>query len=918
MPASSSAPERPNGPFARTVVYSFGEGTADGGLHDRNVLGGKGAGLAEMTLLGIPVPPGFTISTEVCNLYYQRRSEYPGSLRAQVEEALERLGARMNQRFGDPERPLLVSVRSGAVISMPGMMDTILNVGLNHETLAGLDRRAPSRRFGLDCYRRLIEMYGSVVAGLDHDHFAKVLADVKRGAGAQQDQDLGVEHLEQVVARYLAAYRAGSGRDFPQDPQEQLWGAIDAVFESWTAPRALTYRRIHHIPHDLGTAVNVQAMVFGNLGDRSATGVAFTRDPSSGQSVFYGEFLPNAQGEDVVAGIRTPQPMRKDEVSQLPSFEEQFPRAYAELLEVRKRLEAHYGDMQDIEFTVQEDRLFLLQTRRGKRTGVGALRIATDMVDERSIDERQALLQVEAASMEQLLAPAFRARDVAAAHHRLMTRGLAAGPGAASGRVALSAEQAIRMTRSGATAVILVRHETSPEDIAGMEVAAGIITARGGMTSHAAVVARGMGKPCVVGCEALHVGEGEIQAGGCVVKAGDYVSLDGSTGGIYVGELQTQPSEILTALEDPDEATDLSRRFERFMGWADQKRRLRVRANADTPEDARVARLLGAEGIGLCRTEHMFFGRDRILNFRRMIFAADAEERTIALEALLPYQRSDFEGIFREMDGLPVTIRLLDPPLHEFMPRTPGDIARFAEESGRSVAEVEEKLEQSREANPMLGLRGCRLGLTYPGIYEMQVRAIIEAALAVTAMGARPVPEVMIPLTSTHTETDELRRRLERVAEAVCEEHGAPASAVPYLFGTMIEIPRAALTADQLARHLDFFSFGTNDLTQMTFGLSRDDTAALLVEYVERGLYPHDPFVTLDQRGVGALIEFAVSKARGTKPGLKIGICGEHGGDPKSIAFCHRTGFDYVSCSPYRVPVARVAAAQAELSEGNA
>lgn len=901
-------------PLPSPAVYSFGAGQADGDGQMKSIIGGKGAGLAEMTALGIPVPPGFTIATGVCSFYNDHRDAYPGALAGEVDRAIELLEERMGLGFGDPANPLLVSVRSGAPISMPGMMDTILNVGLNRETLEGLHARASERRFGLDCYRRLIEMYGDVVSGVAHHLFQSELASARERAGVQQDHELGDAELAAVVDRYEEIYEQNAGHPFPQDPRDQLWGAINAVFESWMGPRAVTYRRINHIPASLGTAVNVQAMVFGNLGERSATGVAFTRDPATGEPVFYGEFLPNAQGEDVVAGIRTPQPMRKAEKSELESFEALFPKSYEELLDVRSRLETYYGDMQDIEFTVQDDRVYVLQTRAGKRTGVGALRIARDLVDEGVIDASAALCQVDAASLEQVLAPTFSASAIQGASDQLLTRGLAAGPGAAAGRIALSAERAQQFCAEKAGAVVLVRRETSPEDIAGMEAAEGIVTARGGMTSHAAVVARGMGKPCVVGCETLHIDDdaAAVTCNGRTAREGDYISIDGTTGSVFLGELSAQPSEVLQVLDgDLPRSTPAFQRFEAFMQWADARRKLRVRANADTPEDARIARLLGAEGIGLCRTEHMFFGQERLLNFRRMILAPDEGGRREALAALLPNQREDFVGIFQAMDGLPVTIRLLDPPLHEFLPHGDVEIERFAKESGLAIEQVRAKLEETREANPMLGLRGCRLGLTYPEIYEMQMRAIMEAALDAQAAGAVAIPEIMIPLTSTATETNGLRELMQRTAEAVFNERGVPVNHNFYLFGTMIEIPRAALTADELAKNLDFFSFGTNDLTQMTFGLSRDDTAALLIDYVEKGRLPGDPFVSLDQSGVGALMEIAVQKGQSVKPEIKLGICGEHGGDPRSVEFCHKLGFDYVSCSPYRVPVARAAAGQA-------
>ncbi|MCI0651617.1 MAG: pyruvate, phosphate dikinase [Planctomycetes bacterium] len=885
-------------------------------------MGGKGAGLAEMSRLGIPVPPGFTITTAVCGFYYRERSRYPGPLRAAVDEALAFLERKCARSFGDPNRPLLVSVRSGAPVSMPGMMDTVLNVGLSARTLSGLAAGAEGRRFALDCYRRLIEMYGDVVAGVDRARFTSALDAAKRGAQVTRDQDLSAPQLEAIIEQYLSAYRAATGAEFPQDARAQLWGAIDAVFASWMSPRAVTYRRIHGIPNDLGTAVNVQSMVFGNLGDDSATGVCFTRDPATGEDSIFGEFLPNAQGEDLVAGIRTPQPLTRSEANGAHSFEAIFPDCHRQLLDVRGRLERHFGDMQDLEFTVEKGKLYLLQTRRGKRTGMAAIRIACEMVADGIVDPPRAVLQVDPQTLTQVLAPAFGQAELEAARAERLAAGLPASPGAASGAVALSADRAVALRDTGATSVILVRHETSPEDIAGMEAAAGIVTARGGKTSHAAVVARGMGKPCVVGCEALQIDEEArvVRCGSATIAEGDPISIDGTTGEVFPKILPVRAPEILQVLdgERAPEASPTYGFFARFMAWADAERRLRVWANADTPEDAHLARQLGAEGIGLCRTEHMFFGKERILAFRRMILAAGENERREALAELLLYQRRDFLGIFEAMDGLPVTIRLLDPPLHEFLPHGADEIRRFAEEARLPERDVAARVEATREENPMLGLRGCRLGLAHPGIYGMQIRAILEAAIEARQGGVRALPEIMIPLTALDTEIDELRAQLTRTMEEVCAERDVDPSAVEFRFGTMIEIPRAALIAGKLAARLDFFSFGTNDLTQMTLGLSRDDTARLIVDYVERGLLPHDPFSSLDQEGVGELMQIAVERGRHANPKLKIGICGEHGGDPRSVEFCHRIGFDYVSCSPYRVPVARLAAAQAALREKRA
>ncbi len=904
--------------FPAHPVHCFGLGGPDAGESDRALLGGKGAGLAEMSRLGIPVPPGFTLSTEVCGYYYRNRSQYPGPLVESVEAALRSLEERMERRFGDPELPLLVSVRSGAPLSMPGLMDTILNVGLGQKTLAGLARGAGGMRFALDCFRRLLEMYGDVVRGVDHGRFAAALVETKARARVERDQELGDSALEKLVERYLDIFRDATGEPFPEDARAQLWGAIDAVFASWMSPRAVIYRRIHGISNALGTAVNVQAMVFGNAGPGSATGVCFTRDPATGDARFFGEFLPNAQGEDVVAGLRTPQPMRRDEGSTLPSFEECFPESYRELETVRDRLERRFGDMQDIEFTVEDGRLYILQTRRGERTGPAALRIACDMLDEGSITREQAVAQVHPEGLAQVLAPAFRPEELEARDGACIATGLAASPGAACGRIALAADRAAQMAAAGLGPVVLVRTETSPEDIAGMEVASGILTTRGGKTSHAAVVARGMGKPCVVACEALAIDEerGCIRAGAILLHEGDAISIDGGTGRVYRGALAVEEPEILRALGGAlaEERSPSFQRFRRFLSLADGVRRLGVRANADTPADARVARLLGAEGIGLCRTEHMFFGEERILRFRRMILAGDRGERERWLGELLPYQREDFLGIFRAMDGLPVTIRLLDPPLHEFLPHDSEEIERFAAEAALPVERVRARVEETREANPMLGLRGCRLGIVHPEITEMQYRAIFEAALAAEAEGVRAVAEIMIPLVGLASEVERMRELLDGVLARLTAERPGTPLAVPFQFGTMIEVPRAALVARQLGEQLDFFSFGTNDLTQMTLGLSRDDSAPMLKKYIEEGLLPADPFASIDADGVGALMEMGLARGRAGNPKLKVGICGEHGGDPRSVALCHRLGLDYVSCSPYRVPVARLAAAQAAIA----
>jgi pyruvate,orthophosphate dikinase len=898
-------------------VYAFGGGTADGDGKMRELLGGKGANLAEMSRLGLPVPPGFTVTTEVCTAYL-RDGAFPEGLRGQVEAALRKVEASMERRFGDPRRPLLVSVRSGARASMPGMMDTVLNLGLNDRTVEGLAADSGDARFALDCYRRLVEMYGDVVMGVSRGEvYHPLLEAAKRRLGVAEDRHLPAGELRVLVGAFKEATLRHAGRPFPEAPEDQLWGAVQAVFRSWTNDRAVAYRRIHKIPADWGTAVNVQAMVFGNLGEDCGTGVAFTRSPATGEAGLYGEFLPNAQGEDVVAGIRTPLPI-SDDGSSPASLERTMPAIHQELRDVARRLEAHFREMQDIEFTIMKGRLFVLQTRRGERTGLAAVRIAVEMVGEGMIAREEALARVRAERISDVLAPAFDPAEKAAALKagRLLARGLNAGPGAASGAVALSAEAAVRMG-SGAPRrrVILVRAETSAEDITGMEASAGILTGRGGMTSHAAVVARGMGKPCIVGCGALQFAEDgrSFGAGGRVVREGDLVSIDGSTGEVLLGEIRTSPSEILRVLVDRTVApadSKVYRDFAELMTWADGARRLGIRANADTPHDAAVARALGAQGIGLCRTEHMFFAEERILAVREMILAEDAAGRRCALEKIVPMQRSDFAGIFRAMDGHPVTIRLLDPPLHEFLPVEAEQVRELAAAMGVPAEKVRARVEALKEANPMLGHRGCRLGITYPEIYEAQARAIFEAACEVSAQGVAALPEVMIPLVGAAEELRRLEAPVRRVAEEVFRAAGRR---VPYLVGTMIEVPRAALTAGEVAAAAEFFSFGTNDLTQMTWGFSRDDTKNFLPFYVERGILPDDPFQSLDAAGVGRLVETATREGRAARPGLKVGVCGEHGGDPASVAFFHRTGLDYVSCSPYRVPVARLAAAQEAL-----
>jgi pyruvate,orthophosphate dikinase len=899
-------------------VYYFGDGRAEGNAKMKDVLGGKGAGLAEMTNIGVPVPPGFTISTAVCTYFYAHDKSYPNQLKDDVASNLARVEKSAGRRFGEATKPLLVSVRSGARASMPGMMDTILNLGLNDATVQGLAKEA-DERFAYDSYRRFIQMYSDVVLEIDKEKFEHELFATRDRVGATTDAAIPADALKQLVETYKALVRREHGQDFPQDVNAQLWGAIGAVFLSWNNARAITYRRLNGIPDDWGTAVNVQSMVFGNMGEDCATGVAFTRDPSTGAKRFYGEYLPNAQGEDVVAGIRTPLPITKAQVvGDEKSLEETMPEVYAQLQDVYKKLELHYRDMQDIEFTIQSKKLYLLQTRTGKRTGFAAVKIACDMVDEGLIQSREAVERVEANQITQLLAPVFDAKEKEKALKggRLLGRGLPAGPGAAAGRIAFNAEHAVQMARDGP--VILVRVETSPEDIAGMHSAAGILTTRGGLTSHAAVVARGMGRPCVVGAGSLRVdySRGELKAEGKEpLEEGDWLSIDGTTGEIIGGQLPTRHSEVIQVLIEglmKPEESDVFRNFDRLLKWADEIRTLGVRTNADTPQDARVARLLGAHGIGLCRTEHMFFQEERILRVREMILARDEKGRRQALDHLLPYQKADFEGIFRELQGMPVTIRLLDPPLHEFLPQTEAQISAVARDMNWGFVELRNKVSQLHEVNPMLGHRGCRLGITFPEIYEMQVRAIFEAACAVRKEGISVHPEVMIPLVGTVGELQITANMVKRVAAEVIK---ARAVDVPVVVGTMIEIPRAALMADKLAGIAEFFSFGTNDLTQMTFGYSRDDAGTFLPDYVEKKILGKDPFESIDQEGVGQLVRIGTERGRSINPKLKVGVCGEHGGDPDSVRFFRTCRFDYVSCSPYRVPVARLAAAQAELEQ---
>ncbi len=877
-------------------VYSFGAGRNEGRADMRNLLGGKGANLAEMAGIGLPVPPGFTITTELCTEFYRNGRSYPADLRDQVDAALGLVEQAVGLGFGDAQRPLLVSVRSGARVSMPGMMDTVLNLGLNDQTVQGLETSSGDARFAWDSYRRFIQMYGSVVLGVSHHRFEEIIEDTKNELGVLEDTELSAASWSQVVEAYKDLVARETGSPFPQSPADQLWGAIGAVFGSWMNPRAGTYRRLHDIPADWGTAVNVQAMVFGNMGLDCATGVCFTRDPSTGENIFYGEYLVNAQGEDVVAGIRTPQPMSQLRAKEGElSMETVLPEAYAELLRVRDTLERHYRDMQDIEFTVQQNKLYMLQTRSGKRTAAASLRIAIEMAQEGLISHEEAIGRIAPASLDQLLHPTLDPK----AKRTLLSRGLPASPGAAGGAIVFSADEVEARAAKGEE-VILVRIETSPEDVHGMHAARGVLTTRGGMTSHAAVVARGMGRACVAGAGGLRVDykAQTLSVGAHVLKAGDWITLDGSTGEVFAGRVATvEPT--------------LSGDFSTLMGWADQVRRLKVRANAETPEDAATAARFGAEGIGLCRTEHMFFAPERIGAVRRMIMAEDAAARAKALETLLPFQRDDFASLFRIMADLPVTIRLLDPPLHEFLPHTDAELAELARDMGESVDAVRQRHAALTESNPMLGHRGCRLGITFPEIYRMQARAIFEAAVLVGRETGTPVhPEIMIPLVGSAAELRVTRADVEAVGKQIVETSGV---AIDYSVGTMIELPRAALTAEQIAVQADFFSFGTNDLTQTTFGLSRDDAGTFLPHYIEKGLLPKDPFVSIDRDGVGALVRIAAEKGRAAKAGLKLGICGEHGGDPSSIEFCELLGLDYVSCSPFRVPIARLAAAQAAL-----
>ncbi|GLS22565.1 pyruvate, phosphate dikinase [Labrys miyagiensis] len=881
-------------------VYGFGDGKAEGEQGMKNLLGGKGANLAEMSNIGLPVPPGFTVTTEVCTYYYANGRSYPPELQGQVETALAEIGRITGKTFGDAANPLLVSVRSGARASMPGMMDTVLNLGLNDTTVAAVAAASKNERFAWDSYRRFITMFSDVVLGVDHSHFEEILDTYKERKGYVLDTDLQAPDWKTLVGQYKGLVKEELGTPFPEDPHEQLWGAVGAVFSSWMNARAITYRTLHAIPEQWGTAVNVQAMVFGNRGDTSATGVAFTRNPSTGEHALYGEFLINAQGEDVVAGIRTPQPISKAAAaassSTKPSMEEAMPAAFQEFVGITRTLEQHYRDMQDIEFTVEDNKLWMLQTRSGKRTGKASLRIAVEMVKEGLISKEEAIARIDPASLDQLLHPTIDPK----AERIEIARGLPASPGAASGEIVFSSEEA-EAGKAAGRSVILVRQETSPEDIKGMLAASGILTRLGGMTSHAAVVARGWGKPCVSGAGNIRVDNatGTLIAGGKTFRKGDIITIDGSTGQVLAGKI---------AMVQPE----LSGEFADLMVWADGVRRMKVRTNAETPADARQARTFGAEGIGLCRTEHMFFDEGRIVAMREMILADDEKGRRAALAKLLPMQREDFRQLFEIMSGLPVTIRLLDPPLHEFLPHTEDEIAEVAASIGVSPAKLKARAQELHEFNPMLGFRGCRLAVAFPEIAEMQARAIFEAAVEAAASTGKPVtPEVMVPLVATRAELDIVKSHIDAMAQAVEKERGVK---LVYQVGTMIELPRAAIRAGEIAESAEFFSFGTNDLTQTTIGISRDDAASFLGTYVQKGIFAIDPFVSIDQEGVGALVEIGAERGRKQRPGLKLGICGEHGGDPASIAFCEKTGLDYVSCSPFRVPIARLAAAQAALA----
>lgn len=869
----------------KKYVYFFGEGKKE----MKKLLGGKGADLSEMTNMGLPVPQGFTITTEVCNLFYDLGKSYPENLEEQIEKNLKKLEEKMGMVFGDEKNPLLVSVRSGAAISMPGMMDTVLNLGLNDKTIIALMEKTKNERFGWDSYRRFVQMFGSVVMDVEHDKFEEALQSKKDKKNVKFDTELTAEDLKELVEDYKKIIKEAKGKNFPQDPREQLKMAVDAVFDSWNNKRAVSYRNLHDIPHNIGTAVNVQAMVFGNMGQDSGTGVAFTRNPATGEDKFYGEYLMNAQGEDVVAGIRTPK--------HISELKEEMPEIYKQLIDIRKKLEEHYKDMQDVEFTIQEGKLYMLQTRTGKRTAAAALQVAVDMVDQGYIDKKTAVTRVEPQMLDQLMHKQLDKK--AKENAELLTKGLPASPGAALGKVVFDADTAVEEAKS--ENVVLVRTETSPEDIQGMAVAQGILTARGGMTSHAAVVARGMGKCCVAGAEDIKVFEDKqyFEVNGSKVNKGDWVTLDGSTGEVFKGKIPVVDPEI-------------GKNFKKFMSWVNDYKKIGVRANADTPDDSKVALNFGAEGIGLCRTEHMFFEADRIKAVRKMIVAKSREEREKALAKLLPIQKKDFMEIFKVMNNLPVTIRLLDPPLHEFLPNEDEDIKEIAGELGLKFDELKATVNSLHEMNPMLGHRGCRLSITYPEILEMQVRAIFEATVELTKEGYKVKPEVMIPLVGNVKEVKVLKDQIIKIADEIMKKENLKFN---YKVGTMIEIPRACVTADEIATEAEFFSFGTNDLTQMAFGFSRDDFGKFLPDYIEKGVLEKDPFATIDRNGVGQLIKMGVEKGRKARKNLKIGICGEHGGDPSSVEFCHMVGMDYVSCSPYRVPVARLAAAHAALKE---
>ena len=902
---------------AKQYIYSFAGGTAEGDASMKNLLGGKGANLAEMANIGLPVPPGFTISTEVCTYYYDHQKTYPANLfETDIPTALRKLEDTLGKKFGDPENPLLVSVRSGARASMPGMMDTILNLGLNSKTVEGLARKSGNPRFAWDCYRRFVQMYGDVVLDLKPvdkkqiDPFEAILEAKKHELGIKLDTDFSVDDLNDIVTRYKAAILEKTGKTFPEDPYEQLMGSIGAVFNSWNNERAIVYRKLNHIPGYWGTACNVQAMVFGNMGLDCGTGVAFTRDAATGDNIFYGEFLMNAQGEDVVAGTRTP--------LKIEQLQAENPEIYAQLEDIRSILEKHYRDMMDIEFTIESNKLFMLQCRVGKRTGIAAIKIAVDMFNEGLIDEKEAIMRIEPEQLNQLLRPVFNMQEKqrAITEGRLLATGLNAGPGAATGRIYFNAADAADASQRGEP-VILVRIETSPEDIKGMVVSEGILTERGGMTSHAALVARQMGKVCVAGCGALSIdyqkGEMRVNGSEIVLREGDYLSIDGSTGEVIAGEVHTKNSEIIEVLVDrtlrPEDAPTWGI-YNQLMEWSDRYRKLNIRTNADQPDQAEIAVTFGAEGIGLCRTEHMFFGGQRIDAIREMILAENVEGRKTALDKLLPYQRDDFYGLFKAMGSRPVTIRLLDPPLHEFLPHTDEEIADLAAKIGKSVETIKQRIGDLHEFNPMLGLRGCRLGILHPEITVMQVRAIIEAACQLKKEGHEVVPEIMVPLVSTVKELEITGEIIHKTARSVIAEQG---TGVKYLVGTMIEVPRAAITSDQIATAADFFSYGTNDLTQMGLGMSRDDSGQFLPAYQQQDIFARNPFESIDIDGVGRLLSLSAKEARSVKPDLKLGICGEHGGDPATVEFCHKTGLNYVSCSPFRVPIARLAAARAAL-----